>query len=136
MSIEANKAVVKQYFARFTDGSGKDPYENFAPEATWWMAGGRAARSSKRFAGFWNGMEEVREMSKNVKSVFRNVEAVEIKGITAEGDRVAVELEARVYTRAGELYNNQYHYLFEVRDGKIRAVREYFDTALVAEKLG
>jgi hypothetical protein len=47
------------------------------------------------------------------------------KGITAEGDRVAVEAESYGETASGKIYNNLYHFLFEVRGGKIQAVREY-----------
>ena|GEM_PF-3098474 len=50
------------------------------------------------------------------------------KGLTAEGDRVAVEAESYGETASGKIYNNLYHFLFEVRDGKIQAVREYLDT--------
>jgi len=50
------------------------------------------------------------------------------KGITAEGDRVAVEAESYGETANGKVYNNMYHFLVEVRGGKIQAVREYLDT--------
>ena len=36
----------------------------------------------------------------------------------------------------GNVYNNEYHWLFEVRDGKIQAAREYMCTAHIAEVLG
>jgi ketosteroid isomerase-like protein len=50
------------------------------------------------------------------------------KGITAEGDRVAVEVEADGTTASGKNYHNSYHFLFQLRDGEIVAVREYMDT--------
>jgi ketosteroid isomerase-like protein len=52
--------------------------------------------------------------------------------VTAEEDRVAIEAESRGST--GELtFNNQYHFLFRFRDGKISQVKEYFDTLHVWE---
>ena len=50
------------------------------------------------------------------------------KGITAEGDRVAVEAESYAKMKNGKTYQNTYHFLFIVRDGKIQSVKEYLDT--------
>ena len=35
----------------------------------------------------------------------------------------------------GRTYNNEYHFLIEIRDGKIAAVREYLDTMHTADVL-
>src|SRR5258708_4773017 len=37
----------------------------------------------------------------------------------AEGRHVAVEAESYTQTRSGRTYNNLYHFLFTIRDGKI-----------------
>jgi uncharacterized protein len=50
------------------------------------------------------------------------------KGLTAKGARVAVEAESYGETASGKVYNNLYHFLVEVREGKIQAVRAYIDT--------
>ena len=57
------------------------------------------------------------------------------KALTAEGDRVAVEAESYGETASGKIYNNRYHFLIEVRDGKIQAGREYLDTIHAKEVL-
>jgi ketosteroid isomerase-like protein len=57
------------------------------------------------------------------------------KGLTAEGDRVAAEVESYGETTTGKIYNNLYHFLFEVRDGKIQSVRGYLDTMHAKEVL-
>jgi hypothetical protein len=57
------------------------------------------------------------------------------KGLTAEEDRVAAEAESYGETATGKIYNNLYHFLFEVRDSKIQAVREYLDTMHAKEVL-
>jgi len=55
----------------------------------------------------------------------------EFLNFTAEDDRVACE--ARGYARvvSGEDYNNEYHFLITLRDGKISRLVEYLDTKLV-----
>jgi hypothetical protein len=49
-------------------------------------------------------------------------------GATAEGERVAVEAESYARMSNGKIYQNKYHFLFTVRNGKIQAVKEYLDT--------
>ena len=56
-----------------------------------------------------------------------------VKGVIAQGDRVAIETEGRATTKAGKPYNNRYHFLFVVRDGVIVEGREYLDSALYVE---
>jgi ketosteroid isomerase-like protein len=51
-----------------------------------------------------------------------------VKNLIAEDDKVAVELESYGELENGRIYNNQYHILMTVRDGKISEVREYLDT--------
>ncbi|TAK98828.1 MAG: nuclear transport factor 2 family protein [Rhodospirillaceae bacterium] len=54
---------------------------------------------------------------------------VDVLGLTAEEDRIAMEAESHVLNPTnGRLYNNFYHYLFRVRDGKITLFKEYQDT--------
>ncbi|HEX5586664.1 MAG TPA: ketosteroid isomerase, partial [Acidimicrobiia bacterium] len=48
--------------------------------------------------------------------------------MTAEEDRVAVVSEGHAVTLDGVPYDNMYHFLFELRDGRIAAVWEFNDT--------
>jgi ketosteroid isomerase-like protein len=59
-----------------------------------------------------------------------------ITGTTAEEDRVALEAESYGLTRAGKLYNNQYHLLVLLENEKIKTVREYLDSGHASEVLG
>lgn len=56
--------------------------------------------------------------------------------IVADGDCVIVESRGCVTTVRGDLYNNQYCLVFELKDGRITAQREYADTLLVDRVLG
>lgn len=57
-------------------------------------------------------------------------------GVTAEGERVAVEAESSGVKTDGKAYNSLYHFLFVVRDGKIQHVREYCDLNYVQHVFG
>jgi hypothetical protein len=49
-------------------------------------------------------------------------------GMVAEGDRVAVEAESYGELANGRVYDQRYHFLMTIRDGRIAEVREYLDT--------
>jgi ketosteroid isomerase-like protein len=66
-------------------------------------------------------------------SIFKDGLDQRIGAVTAEEDRVAVEVEVEGVAPNGKLYNNTFHYLFRFRDGKICQVKEYLDTYHAAE---
>jgi ketosteroid isomerase-like protein len=51
-----------------------------------------------------------------------------VHGVTAEGDRVAIEAESYGELKNGKIYNNTYHFLFVFRGGKICLSKEYNDS--------
>ena len=54
---------------------------------------------------------------------------MDVLSLTAEEDRVAMEAESHVlHPSNGRVYNNFYHNLFRIRDGKIVLFKEYQDT--------
>jgi ketosteroid isomerase-like protein len=64
-----------------------------------------------------------------------NPRKVEIVGLVAEADRVAVELRSEFHF-GDRIYANEYHDLFVLREGRIVHGREYFDTGKVAAFFG
>jgi len=58
-----------------------------------------------------------------------------IDGMTAEGERVAVEAHSEGRHVSGKLYSNEYHFLFQFRDGKLVLLREYMDSERVTDIL-
>ena len=131
MSAEKNKNVVLSFFENFSAGKVDAALAMLADTATWWVAGNpekfvlAGTKTKAQFTELLNGIGAA--MPKGLR--------VTPKGLTAEGDRVAVEAESYGETATGKVYNNLYHFLFEVRDGKIQAVREYLDTMHAKEVL-
>ncbi|MCS6924885.1 MAG: nuclear transport factor 2 family protein [Candidatus Binatia bacterium] len=131
MSAEANKKLVLDFFENFSAGKFDDALAMMAENATWWVAGKpdkfplAGTKSKAQFAELVKGIGAA--MPKGLK--------ITPKGITAEGDRVALEAESYGELANGKVYNNLYHFLIEVRDGKIQAVREYLDTMHANEVL-
>jgi uncharacterized protein len=99
--------------------------ELMAPDATWWVVGSGDRETTAAPRGpFLDSIEE------RLDQLFAGPVSFTVKGITAEGDRVAVEADSSAQLTNGKTYANMYHFLFTFTpDGKITAVREYNDTA-------
>ena len=124
MSVEANKKVVLSYFENFSAGKVDAVLALVADSATFWIAG----KPEKFALAGTKTKAQFAEQIKGVGAAMPKGLRLTPKGITAEGDRVAAEVEAYGETVSGKVYDNRYHFLFEIRERKIQAVREYFDT--------
>lgn len=65
--------------------------------------------------------------------LFKEPLALKTTGLTAEGNRVALEAKGNVAMTSGKFYKNDYHFLFEFRDGRISHLREYMDPMAAQE---
>ena len=131
MSLEANKQIVLDYFENISAGNFDAALALLADTATWWVAG----KPDKFLLAGTRSKEQFAEMLQGIGAAMPKGVHVTPKGITAEGDRVALEAETHGETANGKRYSNQYHYLCEVRGGKIQTVREYLDTMHAKEVL-
>jgi len=130
MSVESNTELVKRYFAcmRSFDRAGAeallaDDFAQFVPSP------------SPKFSTP-KGKAETLAMMDGVAQMFERFELT-LKGITAQDNRVAVEAESLgVLKPNGKTYNNRYHFLFEIENGRIASLKEYCDTAHAAETFG
>lgn len=74
-------------------------------------------------------VEELRPVYAQIKEKFAENPRYNIRGIAADGDRVAVEFSGDTLMKTGLTYHNDYHFLFVVRDGKLAQLKEYADSA-------
>lgn len=128
MSVEANKQTALQALKAVGAGDADALGALMTPDATWWVLGkgprDTAARPREPFLQALGG----------ALTVFSGPVSFTIQGITAEGDRVAVEADSHADLRKGGTYDNMYHFLFLfAADGKIAAVREYNDTGYMRQ---
>lgn len=128
MSAEDNKKVVLGLFENMSAGNGPAVLGALADSATWWVLGNFPLSGTKTKAQF---AELIGGLGSQVDGALR----VTPTGVTAEGDRVAVEAESHAKMKNGKTYQNKYHFLFVVRDGKIQQVKEYLDTMHANEVL-
>ena len=79
--------------------------------------------------------KEIVEFAQGILAAFPNGISFNITGITAEDERVAVEISGEAIHASGHEYNNKYHFLLIIKDGKILELKEYMDTQLAAKIL-
>jgi ketosteroid isomerase-like protein len=126
MTIEDNKRLA----LRFLEALGDQGYGAFADprlvteDFVWWV------QSKGEFTG-----AQMVELSRPVGQQFAGPSRRIIKGVTAEGDRVALEYESDTPLKNGKRYRNTYHCLYVFRDGRLASGKEYYDTAYVRDTL-
>lgn len=120
---DRNKAVVTEFLEVFTSGDVDGILSRMTDDATWWVAGNIPGISGTK------DKNAFREMVSGIaESTTTGAIRLTPLAFTAEGERVAVETESYAELKNGRVYNNLYHFLFVVRDGKIAAVKEFLDT--------
>lgn len=123
MTLETQKKIAKKLIESIGEGTiDENPFhDDFAA----WTS------SSGNIPG-----QEYRRRAKLVKDCVKQGKLpIEIIGLTAEGERVAVQATADAELTDGNLYHNDYHFLVIFRDGKISYLYEYMNTKVALELL-
>jgi uncharacterized protein len=122
--IEENRAIALQFLERAFDMQMDTALSMLTEEATWWVQGDP---DRVKIAGLKN-RQQTEKMLSRMHKYLPNGMRHQVTGVTAENDRVAVEVRAEGTWFNGEPYKNNYHFLIQLRQGKVAAIREYLDT--------
>jgi uncharacterized protein len=120
MGIEENKAIVLDFLERLYAHRIEEAFELVAPDATWWMPGSLPVSGTYSKA-------DIQMIFGGVRERFVEPPEMRIEAVTAEDDRVAVEVDGVGTMRNGFGYHNTYHLLFRVRDGAIVSCHNHQD---------
>ena len=121
---DLNKRVALNLLACFTAGDLQGVLATMTDDATWLIPG-----KPETFASA--GLYDKRRIGRLFQAMFDRLQgglAMTVKGVIAEGDKVAVEAHSHGDLANGRQYRQDYHFLIECRDGRICAVREHLDT--------
>jgi uncharacterized protein len=125
-----SRTVIERYVAAVEKRDMDTVRDLFAQDATWWLGG------ELPLSGTWRGRDAI--LGDFLGSIPRLYQpetiSIEVTGLLADGETVALEWTSRAMTVAGEPYENRCAGVFTVRDGQIAAVREYMDTQYAAAK--
>jgi ketosteroid isomerase-like protein len=131
MGIAENKKTVLGFIDALSSGNLKALDAALADDATWWLPGSLPVSGTHRGKkGIFEGF-----LAKAAPLFQPGSLAIEVRNTIAEGDCVAVEWIARGKTAKGKSYENYYHIMFEVKNGKVQTIREYVDTLYAKEVL-
>jgi len=119
MSIEENKRIALAYFAERSAGN-PEALDRLADSATWMIMAKGPMGGTKSKAQL---AQILRENSARWEVPIK----LTVTGITAEADRVAIEVQGYAKLKNGRTYENLYHFLFIIKDGKIQVGKEYCD---------
>lgn len=123
MSIEANRQTALKMISAMAEGRLDETL--ITDDITWWVPG-IGTVSKPAFRGFIDAF----------RAKLDGPCTMVVQGVTAEGDRVAVEAESFAKLTNGKTYNNTYHFLFVFRDGKICHSKEYNDSKHAVDTVG
>jgi len=126
-SLEENKRVIERFMSDL--GNNIDGIcEALADDAKWIVP---QLPHLSAIAGEHDKASFVK-MYRDHRGAFPNGKVFLIKGMIAEGDRVAVEATGTGESIFG-FFDNRYHFLFTLRDGKVTEVKEYADSLYMSE---
>ena len=128
MSETQNKQTVETFITCMSQGDVEGFVSLYHDEGGVWTSGETLISGETSKA-------EIQAFAGQIYETFPQGLTFTITGMTAEGDRVAVEAISEGRHVSGHIYRNQYHFLFLFKDGKILKLKEYMDTEKVTDIL-
>lgn len=127
-NTESNKSIVRQFFAALNEGDVGFIVDAYAPDGTVRTMG------NTLISGTFS-REQIAATAGGIFDVFPQGLEFKILDMVAEGNKVAVEATSEGEHVSGKTYSNEYHFLFEFREGKLLRLIEYMDTERVTDVL-
>ena len=124
---EENKDIALKCFKALSSVS-ETYLDYYNDDSIIWTAGDNAIGGTRT-------KQEIVDFAQGILSAFPDGIKFNITGITAENERVAVEVSGEAIHTSGKNYNNKYHFLLKIKNGKILELKEYMDTQLAAKIL-
>ena len=128
MSSLTNKAFVEKFFGYMNNGDVAGIVSSYHDEGYVWTKG--ATLISGKYT-----KAQIQAAAGGIFETFPEGLTFTILQMTAEDNRVAVEAISEVKHISGNIYKNEYHFLFTFKDNKLLELKEYMDTERVTEVL-
>ena len=125
---ESNKRIVTHFFDALNRGDVPFIVDAYAAD------GSVQTMGNTLISGVFS-REQVAASAGGIFDVFPNGLTFTILSMVGEGDKVAVEATSEGEHISGQIYNNEYHFLFEFQSGKLMKLKEYMDTERVTDVL-
>jgi ketosteroid isomerase-like protein len=123
-TIESNRALAIKFIERMKPCDGIDE-ALISDDFRWWAPG----------LGY-SDKTQMKALIAQLKPILPRMPDMTIVSSISEGDRVALEVSGKCELANGRRYDNEYHFLITVRDGRVHLVKEYTDTKLAHDTFG
>ena len=128
IATNGNKALVKNFFASLNSGNVDAVVDTYAEEG-YVQTMGHTLISGKSFK------QQIRAAVSGIYEVFPKGLKFKVLGMIGEDEKVAVEAVSEGEHVSGQIYSNEYHFLFEFSSGQLIKLKEYMDTEKVTDVL-
>lgn len=121
--LKENKALVAEFVEAMRISNVDKLKTMITDDFRWWIIGKpeylatAGEHDTAYFLNFFKGEE-----------VFPEGADFKTTSMIAEGNKVAAEAEFKARTAMGSDYENYYHFLFVIENGKVKEMKEYMDT--------
>ena len=130
MSKLDNKQVVFEVWKTFRTRSRDQIRPYLAPDIHWIAPPGNAtALALGKPAGFTDRESMMDFICDDFTRLFARDLSTQVRSAVCEGNVVILEQTLSATLFDGRPYKNDYVFVFDVRDGQVRQMREYMDTA-------
>jgi uncharacterized protein len=130
MNAEDNKRAAMATWKAF---ASRDPAEiaaMFTEDAEWFAPPGNATAAALNATKHVMGKADIVQfIAFEFGKLFARDVKLDFKGFYGDGDIVVVEHRLRATLPNGAPYDNDYCFVLEMENGRIRRMREYMDTA-------
>jgi uncharacterized protein len=129
MNSEQNKQLVLDLWKAFAERKFQKVSELFDDDIEWIAPEGNATAVASNGPSYMIGKEAVMQfITSGFRKIFQEEVYFEIRNIYADGNTVIVEQAFQARVANGNFYKNDYCFIIELKDGRVRQVREYMDT--------
>lgn len=127
--LSANKQVCIDFLNHLAKRAFAQSLAYLDDDIVWWVQG------TWEIPTTYHGKAGVNVLLGALENALDGDLVIELGALTAEEDRVAVEMRSWAPLKSGKAYAMTYHYLFRLRDGLIVEGKEYLDTKHLAESV-
>ena len=120
---QATHELIRQFFRNL--GNGTPDEGMFAPDWVVWTLSTKTDQPGQNYV----------KATKVLASLYPAGLTYTVQSIIIDGERAAARVVGEGTLHNGVHYLNDYAYLFEIKDGRIARLEEFFDTKPVAEKI-
>jgi ketosteroid isomerase-like protein len=130
MNAEDNKRAAMATWKAFASRNPVEIAAMFTDDAEWFAPPGNATAMALNATKHVMGKADIVQfIAFDFGKLFTRDVELDFKGFYGDGDIVVVEHRLRATLPNGAPYDNDYCFVLEMENGRIRRMREYMDTA-------